>query len=1319
MPRWTIIVVVIVAALAAGAAALWLAARSERAHQFVIDRAVPALERALDTQVQIGAVEGSISGEMVWCDVRLVWPTVELTLSRVTFQLDAMALKDRHVRITRLEAENPHCRLLAPEPKARPSDQEPVEAVPEPLPEAKPVEKEVSAGEESAWRVSLEEMSISQGRLEGLAEVSGQAWLGRLEELSGTGQLIWDGDWQIRVGLTGRIWLAGLPADLALEAEMAETAVDLSNLTLGFGPEERSRLTFSGRLATAPLGGDISLKSRFDPSDLPAVLGLSNLAGPMELKGRMDGLWPEMDFTLQADWDPAEGKAKGSLNLAEGDLKAQVEVADLDPARLSMTLGREVPAGSISLSGQVRGRPSARLLAELDLGPVRFDSLFQAAAGQAELAFEGRSVSGRISLRGGRGFGIVAKEVSLNGSLAQGEAAAEVQLSQARGWDMKAEKGRFNLKWQGERLKIEDLVLEDGPSRLAGFGEVGFCSGRPCSGQAELTLERFRPPTGLILEQAGLFIPLVNFSEVSLSGRIRGDWPGDSLKLSSSGLDLVSPWGPLRGAGRLRLNKGGFMEAWALDLSLGGFRIPVWLWPFLPEEVQEAFLKGRVKLESGEELTRFEAELSGSAWQGKEIERLDARGSLTPGGISLERLDLAFEGAEANLRGTIWPQLRLETDLQGQDLDRLLEGLTPLLDRPPPLIQAQAYRFNGLIQRSQDRWSVAGRLSGQEAAWAGARARRLDLDLDMSDLPQFKGSLGGTIQGLTWQGTEPVDLRLDMAGREGEISLALDLSGADDQRVTLELDQKGADLSGQGRITGLDLASLLALTGKQMVQSGRLDASFTLTGRKDKPVISLTGRVERLAAAGQRIDALSLNARLAEGQFEVQGQIEILGEPLGRLNASLPLRLSFQPWVFEPRLEELVAQLTVEDLPLTDLRTLAPVLAGLSGRLSAQLELTPRPAGWIEVSDFSLSLPRVEEPITDGRVRLRLEGRRFVVEEGRGRLGGGEIAIEGWVGLEEDPVLDLALNLSQTDLGFSPYGRVTLSTRLRVSQSLSAPEIEGRIKVHHLSLNLPPSGAEEPGEVILVDEIAPDRRSTPQIWDRLGFNVAIELEEGTELEGQGIKIAASGVVTATKVGGGLALTGRLEADQGAYTYLGRRFLLDKAALVFQGLQPPQPSLEVEASHRVKDVVIYLFVTGPLTSPRLSLSSQPPLIQEEVQSYLVFGRPPSRLNPNQAARLESMALGALGGQTVALMRETLDERIVPDTIIITTTADGGLAVETGKEILPDLYVSYEAFSQSDKPNEVHIEYYLTPNVSVRSSIGDERTSGVDLYFRYDF
>ncbi|MBW2617698.1 MAG: translocation/assembly module TamB domain-containing protein, partial [Deltaproteobacteria bacterium] len=1253
-------------------------------------------------------------------DVRLVWPTVELTLSRVTFKLDALALKDRHVRITHLEAENPHCRLLAPEPKAGPSGREPVEAAPEPPPEAKPEEeKEVSAGERAAWRVSIEDMSISQGSLEGLVEVSGQAWLGRLEELCGTGRLIWDRSWQVQVGLTGRIWLAGLRAGLALEAEMAEAAVDLSNLTLCFGPEERSRLTLSGRLAASPLGGDISLKSRFDPSDLPAALGLSNLAGPMELKGRMDGLWPEVDFTLQTDWAPAKGKAKGSLNLAEGELKAQVQVADLDPARLSGVLGRKMPAGSISFSGQVRGRPLVRLLAELDLGPIKLDSLFEAPSGRAELAFESDSVSGRISLRQGRGFGIVAEKVNLNGRLTQGGATAEVEFFKARGWQMKAERGRFNLEWQGERLKIEDLVLEDGPSRLTGFGEIGFCSRRPCSGRAELTLERFSPPTDFILEQAGLFIPLVNFSEVRLNGRIRGDWPGDSLEISSPGLDLTSPWGALRGEGRLRLTKDGFMEAWALNLNLGGFHVPVWLWPFLPEEVQGAFLKGRIRLEGGEELTRFEAELSGSAWQGKEIERLDARGSLAPDGISLEKLDLAFEGAEVNLRGTLWPQLRLETELQGQDLDRLLEGLTPLLDRPPPLIQAQTYCFSGLIQRSQDRWSVSGHLAGQEAAWAGAKARRLSLDLDMSDLDQFKGNLGGTIQGLTWQGMEPVDLWLDLTGREGETHLSLDLRGAGDQRVTLELDQKGDDLSGQGRITGLDLASWLALTGRQVVQSGRLDASFTLTGRKDKPIISFTGRAEGLAAAGQRIDALSLSARLAEGQLEAQGQIEVLGRPLGRLNASLPLRLSFQPWVFEPRLEEMTAQLTVEDLPLAALQTLVPALAGLSGRLSAQLELTPRPAGWIEVSDLNLSLPRIEEPITDGRVRLRLEGRRFVVEEGGGRIGGGEIAIEGWVGLEEDPALDLALSLSQTDLGFSPYGRVALSARLRVSQSLSAPEIEGRVKVHHLSLNLPPSGAEESGEVILVDEIAPDRRSAPRMWDRLGFKVAIELEKGTEVEGQGVKITASGVVTATRVGEGLALTGRLEADQGVYIYLGRRFLLDKAALVFHGLQPPQPSLEVEASHRVKDVVINLFVTGPLTSPRLSLSSQPPLIQEEVQSYLVFGRPSSRLNPNQAARLESMALGALGGRTFALVREALDERIAPDTIVITTTADGGLAVETGKEILPDLYVSYEVFSQPDKPNEVHIEYYLTPNVSVRSSIGDERTSGVDMYFRYDF
>ena len=92
---------------------------------------------------------------------------------------------------------------------------------------------------------------------------------------------------------------------------------------------------------------------------------------------------------------------------------------------------------------------------------------------------------------------------------------------------------------------------------------------------------------------------------------------------------------------------------------------------------------------------------------------------------------------------------------------------------------------------------------------------------------------------------------------------------------------------------------------------------------------------------------------------------------------------------------------------------------------------------------------------------------------------------------------------------------------------------------------------------------------------------------------------------------------------------------------------------------------------------------------------------------------------MGGPATELVKGIVSDRLAPDSVAVSASTEGGVAVEAGKQLLPNLFFSYVAYSEPTKPNEFKVEYRIAPNVAVESTVGDPETMGVDINFKYDF
>jgi translocation and assembly module TamB len=146
-------------------------------------------------------------------------------------------------------------------------------------------------------------------------------------------------------------------------------------------------------------------------------------------------------------------------------------------------------------------------------------------------------------------------------------------------------------------------------------------------------------------------------------------------------------------------------------------------------------------------------------------------------------------------------------------------------------------------------------------------------------------------------------------------------------------------------------------------------------------------------------------------------------------------------------------------------------------------------------------------------------------------------------------------------------------------------------------------------------------------------------------------------------------------------------------------------------------------------PRVRLTSEPPVPENEILAWLVLGRGPGRASGADVAALQAAA-AALFGQDGAPLGSTVARRVGLDDVTFRSgtaprgTAGGtgtiggvsGGVVAFGKRISDRLYLVYEQ-GLSVANNALKIEYALTPTITLRAEAG--LINGFGVYYTRSF
>ena len=507
--------------------------------------------------------------------------------------------------------------------------------------------------------------------------------------------------------------------------------------------------------------------------------------------------------------------------------------------------------------------------------------------------------------------------------------------------------------------------------------------------------------------------------------------------------------------------------------------------------------------------------------------------------------------------------------------------------------------------------------------------------------------------------------------------------------------------------------------------AGEISADAKLTGTTAEP----TGAV-RLSATGLRMrtgPARALPPASITANVQLAGKMATVDARLvaGRSNLAVNGRAPLGP-----------GALALRATGGVDLAMLDPILSPQGRRARGQVALDAAITGAESAPQVNGTLTLAGGEVQDLGQGVRItaiaatilaSGRTVRIASFTGQAGPGTISATGSVGLTAPIPVNLALTMRNARPLASDLLTADLTADLAVRGDLQGTlAASGKIAIEKATINIP---EHLPTSIaVLPVRIAGQPPPPPP---KPGVVVRLDLQMDTPgqifVRGRGLyavlggNLHLGGTTTAPQVSGGF------DMRRGTFNLAGTTLTFTRGKVSFDGAGVTHridPSLDFQADTPTTSGTASLLVTGFADDPKITLSSSPPLPQDEVMAELLFGRPAAQLGPFQYAEIVA-ALAELSGSSSGLNPlDRVRKGLGLDRLSVGGGSDAngsssGASIEAGKYIANGVYVgAKQGTSGAQTQAQVQIDLYKGLKVETDVGTGAGGTSlGLSYQFEY--
>lgn len=560
-------------------------------------------------------------------------------------------------------------------------------------------------------------------------------------------------------------------------------------------------------------------------------------------------------------------------------------------------------------------------------------------------------------------------------------------------------------------------------------------------------------------------------------------------------------------------------------------------------------------------------------------------------------------------------------------------------------------------------------------------------------------------------------------------------------------------LEGALELKELNLADVSQLLNLYFPLKGRLTGQIDLNTSLKYPDIKTNIRAENLEFMSFSSDDMFVDLLISQNGIDFKVDVNDKGEKILTANGQANIDLS------SPDLEESYRKSTIDikiysdGVDISPLAAFNPEIQKIEGKLKIDVSAfgtgeNPNVSGKIEVEDIKCDLYSLRNEIDIPHAVMDLQGIYAVLQpvliysedkdKGRG-IFDGKIDLRDFSFTASGLLEGLLVKSNPDDVTANLYGDINIK-----GQGMKAL-IDGKITARDVKAIVPEKPVKYIENIQFVDNrkievdefIFTGKGPEDYFIEYIAMDLDVDIPTNSWIKGSGASIEVEGKLNVKKNYGEMyVVSGSIEVVRGDYHFMGKLFNIEGGTVSFRGKEVVDPFLDVRALYEVSSVQVYINITGTAEKPKIQLTSDPPLDENEIVSYLVFGTSTDNLSSDDRLAFQERAGQVLGTMAVGELREMLGEDFAIDVITIKGGETGfrDTHVEIGKYITKDLYVGYERFSyerfyyeryffspglpsSTVTANRAVIEYRLFDFLTVESEIGEE--SGADLFFNFDY
>jgi translocation and assembly module TamB len=335
------------------------------------------------------------------------------------------------------------------------------------------------------------------------------------------------------------------------------------------------------------------------------------------------------------------------------------------------------------------------------------------------------------------------------------------------------------------------------------------------------------------------------------------------------------------------------------------------------------------------------------------------------------------------------------------------------------------------------------------------------------------------------------------------------------------------------------------------------------------------------------------------------------------------------------------------------------------------------------------------------------------------------ITLNGELNINDASDIDLTLRFENTELSAYPVNTIRANGEINIRGPLEAIEAAGDVSIDELDVEIvtPESTGLIPIEIIAYDGETDDGTTIVETTAvNIAYDLAISADDHIFIRGRGLDSEWSAKVSIINAKETAIVVGAMSLRRGALDFSGRRFKLTRGNITFDRLSENNPLLDIKAEHEAGNgVTAIIEVSGRADEPSIKLTSTPTLPSEDVMALILFNKPAGELTALEALQTAQAlaSLGGIGPFGGGGMQRSVREAVGLDLLNINIDPEkGGGSLTVGKYVADGFFVSatQDALGES---GAVRLQYEISKNISVDTEIKQDGDQTVSANWKRDF